>query len=246
MPSGGARIPGPGKRLGKALNPEERIWKKIDIRDGCWNYQGAISSNGYGAFWFSGQNRKPHRILWEIIIGPIPLGLELDHLCTNQICCRLDHLEPVTNKENNFRRRQKKCKRGHEYSIMANGKQRCYACKREKTKKLSEERLRVNPKPTDEERLQSYINKNSGIFYNNQECWIWGIRSVCLNYNKKLVDPWKMLYEREYGINIPRLYSVQPICGSRCVLPAHQEVLDKSGIAQRSKFRYSQKVMKGL
>jgi hypothetical protein len=43
---------------------------------------------------------SPHRFAYELLVGPIPAGLVLDHLCRNRLCVNPNHLEPVTNSEN--------------------------------------------------------------------------------------------------------------------------------------------------
>lgn len=157
MPKGGKRIAGPGKVIGTISNPEIRIWEKIDIRDGCWNYLGGTSSNGYGAFWVNGQNRKPHRYLWELLIGPIPKELEPDHLCFNTICCRIDHIELVTPLVNKMRSnsipainaRKKICLNGHNFSYTYIAKdggkhRRCRICKKQRKIDLKLERILQN------------------------------------------------------------------------------------------------------
>lgn len=101
------------------------FWQKVHIQpDGCWRWMASIyPHNGYGFF----RNRRAHRIAYEIFIGPIPDGLQLDHLCHtyddhcpggichHRLCVRPDHLEPVTNDEN--QRRGKKGRRGHKPKI---------------------------------------------------------------------------------------------------------------------------------
>ena len=94
----------------------------------CWEWIGYRAS-GYGKF-FVGNKKlgtarmcSAHRLLYEHEVGPVPRGLELDHLCRNRGCVNPAHLEPVT-REENFRRgrggkhqREKShCSKGHEYS----------------------------------------------------------------------------------------------------------------------------------
>lgn len=74
------------------------------VDNGCWEWRGPMSPYGYGRV---RRGRKmdvgAHRVLYELLIGPIPIGLDLDHLCRNRKCVRPDHLEPVTRGENNLR-----------------------------------------------------------------------------------------------------------------------------------------------
>lgn len=62
----------------------------------CWEWQGAIHSGGYGVL----GREYVHRLVYEELIGPVPEGLQLDHLCRNRRCCNPGHLEPVTQAEN--------------------------------------------------------------------------------------------------------------------------------------------------
>jgi len=78
----------------------KRFWSKVDKSKECWLWTGYKGSGGYGRF---GANKKvgyAHRIAYELVKGPIPKGLELDHLCRNPACVNPSHLEPVTHKEN--------------------------------------------------------------------------------------------------------------------------------------------------
>jgi hypothetical protein len=78
-------------------DPLDRIATKIELAiDGCWTWTGAKASHGYG----NTARTTAHREVWELLIGPIPDGLTLDHLCRNPLCVNPDHLEPVTCAEN--------------------------------------------------------------------------------------------------------------------------------------------------
>ncbi len=90
---------------------------KIDNNSGCWIWLAAKQSRGYGNY----RSRLAHRVSYEMNKGPIPKGLTLDHLCRNRLCVNPDHLEPVTQLENNMRgegvtarnRRKTHCSNGH-------------------------------------------------------------------------------------------------------------------------------------
>ena len=78
----------------------DRFFDKVDLQLECWQWRGAVSGNGYGTFRFEGRIIRPHRFIYEALVGPIPDGLVIDHLCGNRLCVNPDHLEPVTNGEN--------------------------------------------------------------------------------------------------------------------------------------------------
>lgn len=89
--------------------------------DGCWNWTGEVNDYGYGRACVGAGKRKPaHRIIYQILVGPIPNGLTLDHLCRNRLCVNPEHLEPVTLGEN--------LRRGFSASSMNARKTECPRC----------------------------------------------------------------------------------------------------------------------
>lgn len=118
---------------------EVRFWEKVDRGGDCWEWLAAVRSDGYGTFRLFGRMVRPHRYAYELLVGPIPDGLHLDHLCRNRTCVNPEHLEPVTLGENVLRglgpsatnTRKTHCPRGHELAPYQPGaKRRCRPCDR--------------------------------------------------------------------------------------------------------------------
>ena len=82
-------------------NVLDRFYSRID-RDssGCWLWLGPKNTKGYGHFLLDGKMVMAHRYSYESLVGVIPTGLQIDHLCFNKSCVNPKHLEPVTNREN--------------------------------------------------------------------------------------------------------------------------------------------------
>lgn len=78
-----------------------RFWIWVDKGHGCWEWQGAKGTGGYGRWNVGGKHFHAHRAAWSIANdAAIPADLVIDHICHNTICVRPDHLQAVTHKEN--------------------------------------------------------------------------------------------------------------------------------------------------
>jgi hypothetical protein len=103
----------------------ERLQNKITFSaaTGCWLWH-PVRKDGYTLAYWKGKRPLGHRLVWELLVGPIPEGLHLDHVaargCTNKNCVNPAHLEPVTPLVNTRRApgnaTKTHCKRGHEFT----------------------------------------------------------------------------------------------------------------------------------
>lgn len=103
----GARVPpgapGVARKFPRAATEAERFWRHaMPDASGCWLWTSVLGQKGYPRF-RSGVTKQyvaAHRWAYEHLVGPIPDGMELDHLCRVRRCVRPEHLEPVTHAEN--------------------------------------------------------------------------------------------------------------------------------------------------
>jgi len=128
----------------------ERFWSHVDKSGSCWLWTGTLQRGGYATFRVGARSSDPklqaHRVAYELVSGPIPVGMEIDHVkdngCRFRHCVNPMHLEAVTTQENIRRRggkRRDRCIRGHDlhdsanvYASPATGERRCRACHRER------------------------------------------------------------------------------------------------------------------
>lgn len=121
-----------------------RIFEQLDMSTECWLWDGYTDRDGYGQVSVGsrtdGTYHRPrlHRWVYEYIVGPIPKGLQIDHLCNVRHCANPAHLEPVTLEVNQGRKRKRRepevfCMSGrHLMEIHAkeypSGKRSCRTC----------------------------------------------------------------------------------------------------------------------
>lgn len=143
------------KRL-SAPSVSDRFWTKVDkgsTPDDCWLWLGSVNNEGYGSIRVKPKPAGPtlvHRYSYEMLVGPIPDGKELDHRCRNRHCVNPAHLEVVTHSENCGRgdgglawsllqRAKTHCPKGHPYDLFntyydKNGGRQCRICKSERAR----------------------------------------------------------------------------------------------------------------
>lgn len=127
-----------------AIDPVERFEQKAipEPNSGCWLWTGMLA-HGYGRFRHGQRLVYAHRFSHEHYKGPIPNGMEVDHLCRVTSCVNPDHLEAVTPLEN-IRRRYfliTHCRHGHEFThentYYNQNHRKCRACNTERQRRKS-------------------------------------------------------------------------------------------------------------
>ena len=84
----------------------------------CLIWQGTKRSNGYGVTVFKGKQTTTHRVMYQLVVGDVPDGMEIDHTCNRRDCINPDHLQVVTHAENMFlgSSRRLTCRNGHPWT----------------------------------------------------------------------------------------------------------------------------------
>lgn len=117
----------------------ESFTRRITVQDdGCWAFA-TLTGSGYG--WFQEARAYAHRFAYEAVVGPIPDGMVIDHLCRNARCVNPAHMEAVTQRENVMRgtgptainASRTHCKTGHPFDehntyVTWDGRRQCRAC----------------------------------------------------------------------------------------------------------------------
>jgi hypothetical protein len=134
----------------------ERVWAKFERDEsGCWCWI-AQTSKGYGQFRLGPRMVYAHRWMYETLVGPIPRGFDIDHLCRNTLCVNPAHLEPVTHAENTRRgvspaavnAQRTRCVNGHDFTPentyeRTNGNRSCRTCVNEASKRYKQRKRKL-------------------------------------------------------------------------------------------------------
>ena len=166
-----------------ALDPLVRFWAKADRSggpDSCWRWTGAHSIKGYGYFGTPEGTAQAHRWIYQQLVGPIPPGLTIDHLCRVRDCMNPAHMEPVSRGENVLRgnghsaqnARKAVCKRGHPFTgdnlYPKNRRRHCRACRAENDRQRKDRnnpnRLPPNAKRTHCPQGHPYAGDNLYLY----------------------------------------------------------------------------------
>lgn len=143
------RAQAPGERgVTHWIDLPPRIRDKVDVDvSGCWLWNAGLFPGGYGQLHWNGRPARAHRVIWELLVGPIPLGMVLDHDhpefgCSTRRCVNPAHLDLVTRRVNNARVTRnvaaagEVCQRGHDVTIVGFVRNHCRECDRARTRRL--------------------------------------------------------------------------------------------------------------
>lgn len=179
----------------------ETFWDHVHkCEDGCWEWTRALTTDGYGRVWKDGKQQRSHRIAYELVVGKIPDGLVIDHLCRNKTCVNPNHLAVTTAEENTRRTAVKSAPPKTVYS-------------RRVQKWL----------PTHQRILDFVIVDDDG-------CWVWTKSTKrngygCFSVNGKTVSTHRYMYEQFVG-HIPNGLVIDHLCGNKiCCNPEHLEAV---------------------
>lgn len=187
---------------------EQRFWSRVTIPSdpaGCWLWD-HVNNYGYGHLNTGTRRVHAHRYAYELLVGPIPDGLVIDHLCRDKACVNPLHLEAITQLENVRRgaaywaaREMPHCVKGHPRTpentyVRPNGTQCCRVCKKawnleykarrkEREGTTERERMVLRLLQTEDGRAEGYMFDD--LYYENPRITHHGLRIVGRNLQRK-------------------------------------------------------------
>lgn len=84
---------------------EESLRERSERRGKCLIWTGTKNQKGYGRLANRGRLESAHRVAYELSTGPIPAGMEIDHICFDRACIEPSHLRIVSRSQNSQHRR---------------------------------------------------------------------------------------------------------------------------------------------
>lgn len=139
--------------------------------NGCWEIQTFRHVEGYGAMSYRGKGYRAHKLMYMLVVGPVPERMVVMHECDNPPCCNPDHLKLGTQVENNqdmhrkgrsnySKARKTHCKKGHEFTpentrVTKDNFRQCVECRRARFRKGYQKTVR-GPLTADQLRQQRY------------------------------------------------------------------------------------------
>lgn len=161
--------------MGRVEHLAEGLRSKIsEAPSGCWLWTAYLDKKGYGRLRWQGKGCKAHRLVYELLVGPIPAGLQIDHLCRVRNCVNPAHMEPVTLAENVRRgtsgainRTKTHCPKGHEYTAdntyTHKGKRACKACATGTASKANHQVWAANHREERQAYMRAWRAKRKGV-----------------------------------------------------------------------------------
>jgi hypothetical protein len=152
----------------------------VDQSEDCWRWLGGLRADGRGQINMRSKTWVAHRLIYTLLIGEIPPGLTIDHLCRNGICCNPAHMEPVTAAENTRRMLavryagRDSCPAGHlraEFGRVDRGSWYCAECNRAKLRA----RYVPHPRPIKADCPAGHPRAEFGVKYASG----WQCRECC-------------------------------------------------------------------
>lgn len=143
-------------------DPRKRFWTQVSKSESCWFWTGNLTQDGYGVWRCNAKVHRAHRYSYEISVGEIPDGMQIDHTCHNRSCVNPNHLRLATNKQNreNLIGASKHSRSGVRGVQERNGRYRAYLTHNKK-------RLNIGTYDTIEEANEAVTAKRIELFTHN-------------------------------------------------------------------------------